>query len=45
MKQALVTGANRGIGLELCKQLKQKGYHVWAVCRKASAELIDTPLE
>jgi NAD(P)-dependent dehydrogenase (short-subunit alcohol dehydrogenase family) len=39
MKQALVTGANRGIGLELCRQLKGNGYQVWGVCREASPEL------
>lgn len=35
----LVTGANRGIGLELCKQLKARGADVIGVCRKGSAEL------
>jgi NAD(P)-dependent dehydrogenase (short-subunit alcohol dehydrogenase family) len=39
MKTCLVTGAARGIGLELCRQLKQRGEKVIAVCRKASAEL------
>lgn len=38
-KTALVTGANRGIGLELCRLLKARGDHVIAVCRKPSAEL------
>jgi NAD(P)-dependent dehydrogenase (short-subunit alcohol dehydrogenase family) len=36
---ALVTGANRGIGLELCRQLSAKGMHVIAAFRKASSEL------
>src|SRR5690606_9141455 len=39
MTTALVTGANRGIGLELCRQLKASGARVIAVCRKSSKEL------
>ena len=39
MKTALITGANRGIGLELAKQLQQKQYHVIVACRKSSEEL------
>jgi NAD(P)-dependent dehydrogenase (short-subunit alcohol dehydrogenase family) len=39
MGTALVTGANRGIGLELVKQLRDRGDTVIAACRKASAEL------
>ena len=39
MGVAVVTGANRGIGLELASQLHQKGTEVIAVCRKRSAEL------
>src|SRR5450432_4104842 len=35
----LVTGANRGIGLELCRQLKARGDSVIAVCRTTSREL------
>lgn len=36
---ALITGSNRGIGLELCRQLSAKGMHVIATCRQASSEL------
>lgn len=36
---ALVTGTNRGIGLEICRQLSARGLHVIAACRKASSEL------
>lgn len=39
MTSVLVTGANRGIGLELCKQLDDHGYDVIGVCRKRSGQL------
>ena len=38
-KTALVTGANRGIGLELCRQLVERGDRVIAACRQVSNEL------
>lgn len=38
-KTALVTGANRGIGLALCRRLKERGREVIAVCRRSSREL------
>jgi len=38
-KTALVTGSNRGIGLELCTQLKQRGFDVIATCRHSSPAL------
>jgi NAD(P)-dependent dehydrogenase (short-subunit alcohol dehydrogenase family) len=36
---ALVTGANRGIGLALCRRLKEGGRQVIAVSRRSSPEL------
>lgn len=39
MNKVLVTGANRGIGLELCRQLVARGDEVVAVCRHGSNEL------
>src|SRR5579859_6259588 len=39
MATALVTGANRGIGLELCRQLKERKDEVLAACRESSPEL------
>lgn len=39
MKQAIVTGANRGIGLEITRQLKHRGWRVTALCRHASPAL------
>ena len=39
MATVLVTGANRGIGLEYCRQLKARGDQVVAVCREATPEL------
>ena len=39
MATALVTGANRGIGLSLAKQLHARGDTVIATCRRATPEL------
>ena len=39
MSTYLITGSNRGIGLELCKQIIERGDEVIATCRKASSEL------
>lgn len=41
----LITGTNRGIGLELCRQLSDKGMHVIATCRQASNELKNLNVE
>jgi NAD(P)-dependent dehydrogenase (short-subunit alcohol dehydrogenase family) len=42
MHTSLVTGSNRGIGLELTKQLRARGHDVIAVCRTPSKELTAT---
>jgi len=39
MTTALVTGANRGIGVEICRQLCGRGDNVIAVCRESSPQL------
>jgi NAD(P)-dependent dehydrogenase (short-subunit alcohol dehydrogenase family) len=39
MATVLITGANRGIGLELARQLAERGDEVIALCRQASPEL------
>ncbi len=39
MSTYLITGSNRGIGLELCKQIIERGDEVIATCRKASSDL------
>ena len=39
MSVFLITGSNRGIGLELCKQLHKRGEQIIATCRKTSNEL------
>jgi NAD(P)-dependent dehydrogenase (short-subunit alcohol dehydrogenase family) len=43
----LITGANRGIGLELARQFRQRGDDVVAVCRTASdaLESLDVRIE
>jgi NAD(P)-dependent dehydrogenase (short-subunit alcohol dehydrogenase family) len=42
MKTAVITGANRGIGLALCREYLLQGWQVIALCRDASDELITT---
>ncbi len=39
MATVLITGANRGIGTEYCRQLQARGDTVLAICRTPSAEL------
>lgn len=42
MQTVLITGANRGIGLSLCKTYLSQGWNVIAVCRNTSKELTET---
>lgn len=39
MGNVVITGAGRGIGLELCKHYLSRGERVYAACRKATPEL------
>jgi len=39
MAKYLVTGCNRGIGLEICRQLRRRGDDVIGVCRSTSEEV------
>lgn len=42
MKTVVITGANRGIGLALCKEYLAQGWQVYGVCRAPSIELSAT---
>ena len=37
MPTTFITGANRGIGLELARQYAERGWRVYAACRKPDA--------
>jgi NAD(P)-dependent dehydrogenase (short-subunit alcohol dehydrogenase family) len=43
-RTVLITGANRGIGLELCRQLSARGDTVLAICRAGSKALAALPV-
>lgn len=45
MATVLITGANRGIGLEMAKQCRARGDHVIAAVRTASDELTESGVE
>ena len=45
MSTVCITGANRGIGLELARQYTDRGETVIAVCRQPSSELEDLGVE
>jgi NAD(P)-dependent dehydrogenase (short-subunit alcohol dehydrogenase family) len=37
MPSALITGANRGLGLEFARQYLADGWHVYAGCREPNS--------
>ncbi len=39
MTHVVITGANRGIGLELARQYQSEGWRVAGICRESSSEL------
>ncbi|MBA6416799.1 SDR family NAD(P)-dependent oxidoreductase [Colwellia sp. 6M3] len=39
IKNIVITGANRGIGLAMCVHFKAQGDNVFALCRQSSVEL------
>ena len=45
MPTVVITGANRGIGLELTRQFRKRGDEVVAACRKSSDELVKLDVE
>jgi NAD(P)-dependent dehydrogenase (short-subunit alcohol dehydrogenase family) len=45
MPFSVITGANRGIGLALAIELKERGHAVLAACRKSSPELAKVGVE
>lgn len=45
MSNVVITGANRGIGLELCRALVSRGNAVTGLCREPSAELQALPVK
>jgi len=45
MPTVVITGANRGIGLELARQFRKRGDEVVAACRKSSDELAKLDVE